>query len=153
MCIHCSGDTEATKVMGFWFSFFPHRECDMELLQEELDRMEMSCLQGERCPQGVRSGGCRTQIQSPDMSPSCAWGHVCYPSVPRLCQGMCYHPGVSPSSTWGQEHWEDISTPAMFLQSPRTWSSPERWPGTFLDLQGGCHPAPVARGQHRVHMG
>ncbi|XP_041255592.1 protein brambleberry-like [Onychostruthus taczanowskii] len=29
----------------------PERECDMELLQEELDRMEMSCLQNERCPQ------------------------------------------------------------------------------------------------------
>ncbi|XP_056341446.1 protein brambleberry-like [Oenanthe melanoleuca] len=29
----------------------PERECDLELLQEELDRMEMSCLQGERCPQ------------------------------------------------------------------------------------------------------
>ncbi|XP_039570418.1 uncharacterized protein LOC120504710 [Passer montanus] len=29
----------------------PERECDMELLQEELDRMEMSCLQSERCPQ------------------------------------------------------------------------------------------------------
>ncbi|XP_030827523.1 uncharacterized protein LOC115917540 [Camarhynchus parvulus] len=26
----------------------PERECDMELLQEELDRMEMSCLQNER---------------------------------------------------------------------------------------------------------
>ncbi|XP_053800351.1 uncharacterized protein LOC128789002 isoform X1 [Vidua chalybeata] len=29
----------------------PERECDMELLQEELDRMEMSCLRDERCPQ------------------------------------------------------------------------------------------------------
>ncbi|XP_058669485.1 uncharacterized protein LOC131563444 [Ammospiza caudacuta] len=29
----------------------PERECDMELLQEELDRMEMSCLQNERRPQ------------------------------------------------------------------------------------------------------
>ncbi|XP_018771829.1 uncharacterized protein LOC108962334 [Serinus canaria] len=29
----------------------PERECDMELLQEELDRMEMSCLQNEKCPQ------------------------------------------------------------------------------------------------------
>ncbi|XP_064562860.1 uncharacterized protein LOC135444714 isoform X1 [Zonotrichia leucophrys gambelii] len=28
----------------------PERECDMELLQEELDRMEMSCLQNERRP-------------------------------------------------------------------------------------------------------
>uniref|UniRef100_A0A8D2N7G1 Uncharacterized protein n=1 Tax=Zonotrichia albicollis TaxID=44394 RepID=A0A8D2N7G1_ZONAL len=28
----------------------PERECDMELLQEELDRMEMSCLQNERHP-------------------------------------------------------------------------------------------------------
>uniref|UniRef100_A0A674H5N2 Uncharacterized protein n=1 Tax=Taeniopygia guttata TaxID=59729 RepID=A0A674H5N2_TAEGU len=31
----------------------PERECDMELLQEELDRMEMSCLQDERCPQDL----------------------------------------------------------------------------------------------------
>ncbi|KAL9869897.1 protein brambleberry-like isoform 3-T3 [Geothlypis trichas] len=29
----------------------PERECDMELLQEELDKMEMSCLQNERRPQ------------------------------------------------------------------------------------------------------
>ncbi|XP_077637677.1 uncharacterized protein LOC144245944 [Lonchura striata] len=40
----------------------PERECDMELLQEELDKMEMSCLQDERCP----------QVQS----------------VPKFCQGM-----------------------------------------------------------------
>lgn len=73
---------------GFQFSFFPHRESNMELLQEELDKMEMSCLQGGRC------GGCRTWIQSPDMSPSCAvipecpqalTGHVLPPwSVPIL---------------------------------------------------------------------
>lgn len=47
---HHDGDTETTKVMRLWFSFFPHRECRMELLQEELDRMEMSCLQGESWP-------------------------------------------------------------------------------------------------------
>ncbi|XP_072707885.1 protein brambleberry-like isoform X4 [Ciconia boyciana] len=34
---------------GSWFSFFPRRECKMELLQEELDRMEISCLQESSC--------------------------------------------------------------------------------------------------------
>ncbi|CAN8183637.1 unnamed protein product [Coccothraustes coccothraustes] len=29
----------------------PERKCDMELLQEELNMMEMSCLENERCPQ------------------------------------------------------------------------------------------------------
>lgn len=33
--------------MGLWFSSSPCRQCEMKLLQEELDRMEMSCLQGE----------------------------------------------------------------------------------------------------------
>ncbi|XP_076185056.1 protein brambleberry-like [Aptenodytes patagonicus] len=32
----------------------PERECEMELLQEELDRMEMSCLQGREGHQGQR---------------------------------------------------------------------------------------------------
>ncbi|XP_054126314.1 uncharacterized protein LOC128933371 [Melozone crissalis] len=50
----------------------PERECDMELLQEELDRMEMSCLQNERRPQGGICGGSGTRIQSPDTSQSCA---------------------------------------------------------------------------------
>ena len=37
-------------MMELQVSFFPCREHEMELLQEELDRMEISCLQGESRP-------------------------------------------------------------------------------------------------------
>lgn len=36
-------------MMRLWW-FFSRRECKMELLQEEMDRLEMSCLQGESWP-------------------------------------------------------------------------------------------------------
>lgn len=150
---HGGGDTEATKVTGLRFSFFPRRECDMELLQEELDKMEMSCLRGESAHEvgGVVAVGHRSEALT---HPHLVLGCVLSQSVPKLCQGMCHLPRVSPSlSTWGQEHWEGVSTQAIFFQSPRTWSSPRRWPGTFLDSQGGCHPSLVAGGQRRAHAG
>nr|XP_041570037.1 uncharacterized protein LOC115493583 isoform X2 [Taeniopygia guttata] len=63
----------------------PERECDMELLQEELDRMEMSCLQDERpftpgaAPRGGR-GHSRipragvTRLRWPEDSTELVWG-------------------------------------------------------------------------------
>lgn len=150
---HGGGDTEATKVTGLRFSFFPRRECDMELLQEELDKMEMSCLRGESAHEvgGVVAVGHRSEALT---HPHLVLGHVCYPRAsPSSARARATSP-VSPSlSTWGQEHWEGVSTQAIFFQSPRTWSSPRRWPGTFLDSQGGCHPSLVAGGQCQAHAG
>lgn len=150
---HGGGDTEATKVTGLRFSFFPRRECDMELLQEELDKMEMSCLRGESAHEvgGVVAVGHRSEALT---HPHLVLGCACYPRVsPSSARARATSP-VSPSlSTWGQEHWEGVSTQAIFFQSPRTWSSPRRWPGTFLDLQGGCHPSLVAGGQRRARAG
>ncbi|XP_075351511.1 protein brambleberry-like isoform X5 [Mycteria americana] len=75
---------------GSCFSFFPRRECKMELLQEELDRMETSCLQESLCleqPSAMAGdlpglagrvspipGGWRTKLSSRRAMPELALG-------------------------------------------------------------------------------
>lgn len=94
---HGGDDTEATKVTGLRFSFFPRREYDMELLQEELDKMEMSCLRGESAHEvgGVVAVGHRSEALT---HPHLVLGHVCYPRVSpssaraRATSPECPHP-------------------------------------------------------------
>lgn len=49
-CHRDGGEEGTTKVVELQVSFFPCREHRMELLQEELERMEMSCLEGKSWP-------------------------------------------------------------------------------------------------------
>ncbi|XP_037985922.1 protein brambleberry-like [Motacilla alba alba] len=115
----------------------PERECDMELLQEELDRMEMSCLQNERCPQGGRCGSCRTRIQNPQIH------------IPILCWDVC-HPRVSPSSARARATTPECPhtppggypNPCHVLAEPSHPEQPQEVAGDIPKFTGQASPVP-----------
>lgn len=77
-------------------SFFPCREHELELLQEELGRMEMSCLQGQtwlgtwNVVQGMWEEMSVRSEASAHSHP--LLGHVCYPSVSLSSARPCAPP-------------------------------------------------------------
>lgn len=84
-------------MMELWVSFFSCRERELKLLQEELDRMDMSCLQGESwLGRGDAHG---VGVLKPQHVPILCWGVLVTPECPQAMLGHVHHPTLSPSST------------------------------------------------------
>lgn len=140
---HHDGDTEAAKTMGLWFSFFPHRECEMELLQEELDRMEMSCLQGESWlgRDGGRDdhelGGVVAvgQGSEPPACPHPVLGHVRYPRVSPGYARACAPPQGVPIQQLGTAALGVCHHPCRVLAEPSCLEQPPAMAGDLPSLE------------------
>ncbi|XP_074716633.1 uncharacterized protein LOC141939875 [Strix uralensis] len=94
---------------GHWFTSTPDRECNMDLLREELDRMEMSCLQGAAGAGHGHWEALGAQTLQPN---SGQWHVLAVPAVPV--------PG-------GHQGWaampEESHPRAGLLPHPHHWSS------------------------------
>ncbi|XP_064495090.1 protein brambleberry-like isoform X2 [Pseudopipra pipra] len=126
----------------------PERECDLELLQEELDRMEMSCVRGDHAVGDVG-------IQDTDPTPWHVPPSSVIPERPQALPGHVAPFQVSPTSAWSTGRCLHVLPEPSYPEQPQDipgsvgWVSPVPGGRRTTWSSRGATPEPVTDARKR----